>query len=125
MKKATRLVGHKGRLLLGGRVSDLQRSSPYRRKWAQDKDGDLWEIFANIVEARGAHTVRLAKVKGHATVEMVESGQVDEEQKYGNDNADAAADNGATVSQKLTYAMARHYSFRHHFYRKLMVRIQK
>ena len=56
---------------------------------------------------------------------MVANGQVEEEQKYGNDNADAAADNGATVSEKLTYAMARHYSFRHYFYRKLMVRIQR
>ena len=56
---------------------------------------------------------------------MVNEGQVGEEQKYGNDNADAAADNGATVSQKSTYAMARHYSFRHYYYRKLMARIQK
>ena len=55
---------------------------------------------------------------------MVANGLVEEEQKYGNDNADAAADNGATVSEQLTYAMARHYSFRHYYYRKLMVRIQ-
>ena len=55
----------------------------------------------------------------------MDSGEVQAEQKYGNGNADVAADKGATKTQKLTYAMARHYSLRHYLYRTLMVRIQK
>jgi len=57
-------------------------------------DGDLWEWFAKIVKAKGAEAVRLTKVKGHATEEMVKQGKVKEEHKVGNDFSDEAADIG-------------------------------
>ena len=38
-------------------------------------DGDLWEWFANIVNAKGAEAVRLTKVKGYATDKMVLPGK--------------------------------------------------
>ena len=57
-------------------------------------DGDLWEWFAKIVEAKGPQAVRLTKVKGHATDAMVAQGKVKEEHKVGNDFSDEAADIG-------------------------------
>ena len=63
------------------------------------KNGDLWQAFANMVAVRGPQTVAISKVKGHATDEMVRSGDVRHFDKLGNDRADEAADLGATVSQ--------------------------
>ena len=54
-------------------------------------DGDLWEIFARAVNARGPWSIAVTKVKGHATAEEVENGKVQEEDKKGNDKADDAA----------------------------------
>lgn len=81
----------KGRKMLWGRVSILHRKTPYKQQWSQMRDGDLWELFANIVEERGPHSVTITKVKGHATKEMVEDGKVEEEEKRGNDVSDEAA----------------------------------
>ena len=57
-------------------------------------DGDLWQWFARIVEAKGPEAVRLTKVKGHATDQMVSMGKVTKEHKEGNDAAGEAADIG-------------------------------
>ena len=62
------------------------------------KDGGLWEVFAQIVERRGPYATKILKLKGHATWEMVEAGDVKEEMKTGNDYADKAGENGATKS---------------------------
>ena len=88
------------------------------------KGGDLWEVFANIVQRRGPETVTISKVKGHATDEMVKEGQVRLSDKKGNDNADRAADRGATESQAKVHRHGAMYSRRHKEYRALMCRIQ-
>ena len=85
--------------MLGGKSSALHRSTPYKKKWMQIRDGALWELFEQIVKQRGPKSVRIAKVKGHATQEMVDEGKVRAEDKEGNDKADEAADMGATTSQ--------------------------
>ena len=46
------------------------------------------------MRAKGPEAVRLSKVKGHATDEMVAQGKVKQEHKEGNDAADEAADIG-------------------------------
>ena len=38
-----------GRKRLGGKKSILHRPTPYKQRWAQMKDGDLWEVFADLV----------------------------------------------------------------------------
>ena len=35
---------------LGRQSLRLHRKTPYKQSWEMKKDGDLWEIFANIVE---------------------------------------------------------------------------
>ena len=47
-----------------------------------------------MVDAKGAEAVRISKVKGHATEEMVNQGKVKREHKEGNDASDEAADIG-------------------------------
>jgi len=113
------------RMILGGSKSGLHRESPYKKKWSQIKDGDLWELFANLVKQRGPKSVRITKVKGHATKEMVEEGRVKAIDKEGNDKADEAAEMGATTGQGKLRSLAEIYSWRHAMYRKLMARIQK
>ena len=58
------------------------------------KDGELWEVFADLVRTRGPQTAIITKVKGHATQEMVDEGKVEEEDMKGNSMADRAADMG-------------------------------
>ena len=58
-------------------------------------DGDLWEWFQKAAINKGPKWIKLKKVKGHATWEMVESGLVPIGEKCGNDEADKAADKGA------------------------------
>ena len=64
------------------------------------KDGDLWEMFAKAVEARGPGCTNISKAMGHATQEMVDEGKVQTEEKTGNDQADTGAERGAVTMQK-------------------------
>ena len=58
------------------------------------KDGDLLLVIDRMIRRRGADTVRVSKVKGHADEVMVRSGQVREVDRLGNNAADEAADFG-------------------------------
>ena len=69
--------------MLGGAKSKLHRQTPYKHKWAQMKDGDLWEHVAELVRERGPESVAITKVKGHATQQMVDEGKVEEKKKRG------------------------------------------
>ena len=110
--------------ILGGRASALHKPLPFKTRWAMLKNGDLWEVFTNIVRRRGPETIAISKVKGHATDEMVDEGQVRLSDKKGNDNADKAAERGATDSQYKVHRHGGLYSRRHKEYRTLMCRIQ-
>ena len=70
-----------------------ERRGP-RRPWSLHTDGDLWHIYHQHVVAKGTQAIRITKVKGHATGAMVTAGQVRPQDKEGNDQADAAADEG-------------------------------
>ena len=58
------------------------------------KGGDLVALVPYMVQAGGRHTVRVTKVKGHATGEDVEHGRVRLADKVCSAGADAAADLG-------------------------------
>ena len=58
------------------------------------KDGDLLATIQSMLCLRGFDTVKVSKVKGHATRAMVACGDVRLEDLVGNDGADAAADLG-------------------------------
>ena len=58
------------------------------------KDGDLLATIHSMLCFRGMDTVKVSKVKGHATQAMVDNGDVRIEDLVGNNDADAAADLG-------------------------------
>ena len=89
------------------------------------KDGDLWEQFQKTVEAKGPKWVKLRKVKGHATDEMVDEGKVEGHEKLGNDKADISADKGATEEDRRLNDFADLYSHRQRFYADFMKRIKR
>ena len=89
------------------------------------KDGDLWELFTRLVLQRGPRSVKITKVKGHATEAMVQEGKVKLAEKQGNDRSDTAAALGVTESQSKVHAFGALYSARHVRYRAIMCRIQK
>ena len=74
-----------GRLLDRGNLAEF---SPLA------KDGDLVALAHHMIGTRGQHTVRVAKVTGHATDVDVGLGRVRIEDKLGNAEADIAADVG-------------------------------
>ena len=55
------------------------------------KHGDLWELFAKIVEQRGPYDTKISKVKAHATLNEVVSGAVVFSDYVGNNLADTFA----------------------------------
>ena len=119
------LNNEEGALRLGGTLSPLQSVSPFKRLWNQFQDGDLWETFHKAVEAKGPRWVRLRKVKGHATDDMVKAGKVQEHEKLGNDKADVNADKGAIEDDKRLHDLADHYSHRQRYYGYFMQRVKK
>ena len=62
-------------------------------------DGDLLATIHSMLNLRGFDTVKVSKVKGHATRAMVDSGDVRLEDLVGNNGADAAADLGRLRQQ--------------------------
>ena len=46
--------GRDGRMLLGGTKSVLHRPKPTKKLWSQEKDGDLWELFAKLIRQKGS-----------------------------------------------------------------------
>ena len=63
------------------------------------KDGDLSAAIHSMLRLRGYHTVRVSKVKGHATQAMVDNGDARHEDLIGNEGADTAADLGRLRQQ--------------------------
>ena len=51
----------KGIGILGGKASSLHKPTPFKERWAMMKNGDLWEVFASIVQRRGPETVTISK----------------------------------------------------------------
>ena len=66
-----------------------------KRPWSTQKDGALWKIFNEMEKIKGAGSIRISKVKGHATEKNIQDGTSTLKDKKGNDRADSAADEGA------------------------------
>ena len=70
--------------------ANKQRKSkwPLMKPWAMVNDGDLWEQASGIISQRGPASVKLTKVKGHATEEQVKQGTVRKDDLEGNNQAE-------------------------------------
>eukprot|EP00969_Alexandrium_andersonii_P047862 2100401-Alexandrium_andersonii.AAC.1 len=66
-------------------------------RWPLKPDGDVWQKIVEATRARGVQSVRVCKVKGHATSLHIESGQVRPQDKRGNDQADRFAGMGVSA----------------------------
>ena len=96
-----------------------------KRPFAAQRDGDLWSRFYSALHARGPHSVCFTKVKGHATKQQVEAGEVRMQDKIGNDAADQAAEEGVqTFGAKLARLAAR-LQDRHRSYSVFMQHLQE
>ena len=71
-----------------------------RRAFFCDRpDGDLWLIIAQLIHTRGPRTVSLKKVPAHTSEEAITRGLITQQDRQGNDSADAAARQGAEFGQ--------------------------
>ena len=77
--------------VLRGVAALLSRNVP-RSPLPLVKDGDLLAMIKSMLRLRGFDTVKVSKVKGHATRAMVDNGEVRLEDLVGNNGADAAVD---------------------------------
>ena len=57
-------------------------------------DGDLWEHLYEAIKTKGANSVRITGVKGHATQKLIDKGLAHIIDKAGDDKADEIADLG-------------------------------
>ena len=71
--------------------------NPMGKPWGMQADGDLWEIFWGAILTRGPDTCAFTWVKGHATEEDIVKGITDANRRYGNDQADRAANEGISA----------------------------
>ena len=124
-RNEAKLRDEEGALLLGGEVTPLHRESPWKKCWQLMKDGDLWGKFMETVKAKNPKAVKLTKVKGHATEEMVESNLVEADDKHGNDQADTAAEKGTDHAQNTLTYFANFYQRRQSEDAKFMERVQR
>ena len=106
-------------------LSWLRGGRRARADWRMQSDGDLWEHFYKAAAAKGAGAIEISKVKGHATDEHVRAGTVCQDDKEGNDQADAAADAGVLVHGKSLIELASWYHTRHQKYTDLVHDVHK
>ena len=77
VKRANKLLRSKG-----------TRLPQPRRHWGLQADGDVWHAIHHAIDCKSKRSVRVSKVKGHATADHVAAGIVKLEDKAGNDVAD-------------------------------------
>ena len=89
-------------------------------------DGDLWQQAWYAVVQRGSSNQSLRKVKGHATLEDIQKGISNEEDKKGNDKGDELADDGVESIQGRGFVkLASWIADRHDKYGSFIKRVQK
>ena len=103
-----------------------QRCSPGKRPWPLHKDGDLWEIFAKVIDSRGTSAQTIAWTKGHATLEHILGGTVSAKDAVFNSLADKAADRAhATPSAKCMHSLLAYYAGKQRCYVQIIRAICK
>ena len=96
-----------------------------KRPWPLQRDGDLWHLYFQHATAKSATAITITKVKGHATDNMVETGQVQIQDKVGNDKADEAADEGVALFGDPLVKLSKCYTERHIAYSQLVADIHE
>jgi hypothetical protein len=99
------------------------RRNPCGRPWSMQPDGDLWQQFWNAILARGPASIRITKVKGHATDKDISEGKSTEVHRKGNDEADKAATAGTEAVMSGLVALASWMHDRHTSYCKFMHKV--
>jgi len=90
------------------------------KPWGLMPDGDLWELFQKHATAKGANSIKIVKVKGHANEDHVARGIITAQDRQGNHHADRAADEGVSMHSKPIVALAHAYKHRLHIYQVLL-----
>ena len=103
----------------------IEAHQPPRRPWLLQRDGDLWQAYWQHAKAKGTHAIRYTKVKGHATVAMVEAGTVATADKQGNDEADKLAKEATELFGEGILRLGRKYGQRQKSYSALVFCIQR
>ncbi len=85
----------------------------------------MWSCFWQSLRIRGAKTVIITKVKGHATQVRVDECKVQEEDKAGNDAADRAAEWGVNSIHEGANEFAKWVQRRMRAYTQLMEDINR
>ena len=98
---------------------------PMERHWSLITDGDLWEQAFWIIKARGPTSIRITKVKGHATMKDTGESQELREQMDGNDEADKLANLGIQANGNGKLEFAQYIQKRQKEYEDLVEEIQK
>jgi ribonuclease HI len=106
-------------------LDDVREGRTFKRHWHLTADGDLWEHFHQIVIAKRPQAIRISWVKGHATEQQVADCIITMEQRQGNHQADAAADEGVKLHGETAVDFARNYSRRHGAYKKFYLQVTK
>ena len=95
-----------------------------KKPWALQTDGDLWKIYRQHAKAKGVNSIKLSKVKGHATDEMVASKHVKQRDREGSDKADELADEAISFFGKQLPELGKRYAERQDSYTHLVANIQ-
>ena len=94
-----------------------------RRPWGIQTDGDLWAIMESIIHKKGAHSINVKWVKGHAKQADMNEGRSCPLDKEGNDNADNLASRGILEFIDGLSQLAAYYAAKQRRYKKLVSRI--
>ena len=97
----------------------------HSKPWNLQPNGDLKHMLFKFLRAKGPNSVAFNKVKGHATAEDVQNSTATEQDKEGNDHADAAAKAGLHLIRPCLVNVAHWTAIRHQRYSAFMVQIHK
>ena len=101
------------------------RSKPLgRRNLLLMKNGDLWSKVCAAILAKGSSSIKVTKVKGHATQEDIDQGKSNIHDKNGNDEADTVANLAVANHAPGMVSLTNWYAARHADYTKLVGRVQ-
>ena len=99
--------------------------SPASSKWGgiYSYQPSVWGTLHALILQRGVDALRVSKVQGHATLEMVRAGLVRQQDRAGNDAAYAAVQRGCRAYKASRRALAELHEARAGAYTKLVVGI--
>ncbi len=106
-------------------LTQMRKGKQHRTNWQTTSDGDLWQHFEEAAKAKGWKSIRITKVKGHATHQQVAEGAIRSCDKIGNDEADRAADIAVQTHGKDVVGIAKILHHRHFLYTRFMQKVVK